>query len=211
MADTQTLEELEARRQTYAFLASLYMDAMGAEFLANLKAAQPEVEGLFGQFVAQLAEGDLEQIRIDTAAEYNALLLNMSRSPVFPYESVYTSELHLMRQDAYEQVKAFMGRLGLAASEKVNLPEDHIGIELEFMGRLVAREVDALVMGDDAARAEARDMQREFLRDHLLVWAPQFCADLAAKAKSFAYRGLAEMTEDFLAFEAEDFGLDLPE
>ena len=44
-----------------------------------------------------------------------------------------------------------------------------------------------------------RELQTRFLQDHLTVWFPQLHKSIQANAKSLLYRGLAQVTEAFLA------------
>ena len=212
MANVEVLEHLEARAQGYAFLSALFLDVMSASFLETLRDAPIQLEGYFGAFLEELRapDADLEQLRIDTAAEYNKLLLNMSASPVFPYESPYLSDTHLMRQEALDQVTALMRRAGFKPVDTLDFPADHIGVELEFMGKLCLQEKEAHEAGDMAGALDAHLLQEKMLREHLLVWTKQFLDDFAARAKSDAYRGLIEMTDGHLGAEAEEFGLPWP-
>lgn len=212
MVELNAVEELEARAGTYGFLSALFLDAMGAEFLANVRDAGIVTGTRFDAFVDALRDPacDVEALRRDLAAEYNAVLLNMSASPVYPYESVYVSDTHLMRQDAHDEVCALMAQAGLAKDEELRIPADHVGIEFEFMGKLCAREAEALRACDAAGVAQAHALQEQFLREHLLVWTHWFLRDFAARVKSDAYAGLAELAAEHLAFEAEAFGVVWP-
>ena len=144
-------------------------------------------------------------MRTEAAAEFAALLLNMSADPVFPYESVYASSEHLMMQKARDEVLAAYRSRGFERADGLSIPEDHVGIELEFMARLCQEELEALSAGNEGATESARAAQREFCERHLARWVPQLCDDLERRAKSGLYRGLAQMTRQFLAFECEGF------
>lgn len=199
---------IEARRLTYGLLSRLFLEEVPADLLAQMRDDPPfaEGEGELGRYMAGLAGADLEQARTDAVAEFASLLLNMSADPVFPYESVYTSPERLMMQQARDEVLAAYRAAGLAQTGAVKVPEDHAAIELEFMAKLCERERAALDGGDDAAREEAREAQRAFLHDHLLAWMPQLCDDLEKRAHTGLYRGLAETTRQFLAFEKDELG-----
>ncbi len=94
----------------------------------------------------------------------------------------------------------------------------HIGVELSFMSFLCEREAAALgdsrpdgqpqggaaaetATGTDEILARVREFQTRFLQEHLNTWFPQLCGSIRAKAKGPLYRGLAEITEAFLAAE----------
>ncbi len=197
----------EAREVTYSFLSHMFLEEVTEEFLARLAERPPQLEGELGRFVAELPSADLASVRTEAAAEFAALLLNMSADPVFPYESVYTSAERLLMQKARDEVLADYRSSGFERAGDLNVPEDHVAIEFEFMARLCRKELDAASAGDDAAADTAHEAQRAFARDHLLTWVPQLCDDLERRAKLGLYRGLAETTRQFLEFEREELAL----
>ena len=197
----------EAREATYSFLSHMFLEEVTEEFLARLAERPPRLEGELGRFVAELPSADLASVRTEAAAEFAALLLNMSADPVFPYESVYTSAERLLMQKARDEVLADYRSSGFERAGDLNVPEDHVAIEFEFMARLCRKELDAASAGDDAAADAAHEAQRAFARDHLLTWVPQLCDDLERRAKLGLYLGLAETTRQFLEFEREELAL----
>ena len=103
----------------------------------------------------------------------------------------------------YQQAGAEMDR---ACKE---LPT-HIGVELSFMSFLCKREAEAISheKGDakpdteqeeTADSAKYRKLQIRFLTEHLNDWFPRLSRSIQANAKSRFYRGLARITEEFLA------------
>jgi TorA maturation chaperone TorD len=85
---------------------------------------------------------------------------------------------------------------------------DHIGMELEFMSVLAAREAYAREHQLDEAQFEiCLDAQKKFLREHLGRWAPAFARRLARSAIHPALAALAELTGAFIAIECARFGL----
>lgn len=209
-AGKSTRQEAQGRRFGYLFLSRMLLEEASLGFLKELAEHPPAVGGELEAFAAGLAGADLERVRTDAAAEFAALLLNMSADPVFPYESVYTSDERLMMQQARDEVLALYRREGFVRADEVNVPEDHAGIELEFMARLCQREADALEACDAAGVGATRRVQEEFLRAHLVRWMPEFCDDLEKRAKSGLYRGVAQTLRQLLEVEAEDFEIGLP-
>lgn len=200
----EALANVEARAATYSFLSGMFLREVSQDFLERLAAEPPHLGGELERFAVGLATADLSTVRRDAAAEFAALLLGMSADPVHPYESVYTSPERLMMQDARDEVLALYRSQGLGRVGDLNIPEDHAGIELEFMARLCRKELDAMAEGDEGAVWDVRRTQQTFVRDHLLVWMPRMCDDLEARAKSGLYRGLAQTTRRFLSLEREE-------
>jgi TorA maturation chaperone TorD len=94
----------------------------------------------------------------------------------------------------------------------------HIGVELSFMNFLCEREA-AVVTATAAITAKEknglqdqdqtkiadsagyRELQIKFLQEHLNAWFPQLSQTIQSKAKTQFYRGLALITEAFLAVD----------
>lgn len=88
----------------------------------------------------------------------------------------------------------------------------HIGVELSFMSFLCEREEEAIPRGKgdaepDSEQEEAvpsiryREHQIRFLEEHLNDWFPRLSRSIQANARSRFYRGLARITEGFLAWD----------
>ena len=203
--------DLRDRALTYSFLARVLSDQeVGIDFLGHLADETPQTGTELDVFAAGLAGADLEAVRSELAADHSACLLGMSPHPVSPFESVHTSEKHLMMQDSRDKVVHAYAQSGFAKAGEYHIPEDHISLELDFMAGLGMRAADALdavlsgekegeAAGEAMADAE-RDMnaQLDFLEKHLLVWVPGFCDLLEARAATPFYRGAAQMLRTFL-------------
>ncbi|HIS40698.1 MAG TPA: molecular chaperone TorD family protein [Candidatus Aphodovivens avistercoris] len=195
---------LAERAATYELLAGLFLQEATAGFLERLRDDAAFADGPLGDYAASLSGVDAEQARIEAAADYAALFLGMSAQPVPPYESVYTSELQLLMQEARDRAVETYRAHGFTAAADFNLPEDHAGVELQFMARLCRAELATLDAGDEAKARRLADVQATFLQEHLLSWMPRLCDDVEKRAKTGLYRGLARMTRQFLEFEREE-------
>ena len=209
---SQILEIIESRASTYNFLSLVYRQEMTLASIRGLveqlsgpaeEVAESEGHRMLQAFLAEVDGSDLEGVRTRLACEYAALFLNVSPNPVFPFESVYTSPERLLMQKARDEVLAEYRKEGLDRAVDFREPEDHIAIELEFMGYLCQKTAEALEGGDAEAALASLEKQREFLDRHLLVWVPNFCLSLLAAARSDFYRAVARITEEHLAHEGE--------
>lgn len=205
--DVQGLSVAQSREMTYRFLASVLFKEITVDFLEAAAENPPVNEGILGEYFASLKGADFESERSENAVKFAKLMLNASANPVIPFESPYTSCEHIMKQDSWVDVKSTFARNGFKLIDGIGLPEDHISFELEFMAHMCKREQDLLEACDATGLVANRAVQRTFLTDHLLVWGPSFCDDLAWKSQGGFYAGVAETLMQFLDFEMEDFDI----
>ena len=138
-----------------------------------------------------------ERAYLDAAADCAALLWGMSAYSMHPYESVHRGPVGVMMQDARDAVLAVYRAAGVRPHALAgNIPEDHLGIELAFMGVLCNREAEGLTQGNARQAEGTRAMQRAFLEEHLLAWVPDLCADLMHRAQKRAACGTTDVRED---------------
>ncbi len=202
---------LKDRCSSYHFLARIYRQEISPQLLHDLAAVEGfgEAEGagegerLIGAFIAGLKDRNLEDVQAELAVEYAALFLNAGSHPISPYESVYTSPEHLVMQQARDEVAYEYESEGLERLESFNEPEDHIALELEFMGRLCVKTDENLDRGDRVAALKCLEKQARFLAQHLGVWVPQFCEEIRQAHPGEFYRGVAQLTQELVASDGE--------
>lgn len=203
MTNQELIDLMNDRALGYRFLARTFRTAPDAALveaiLQTAEAAGAEDDPL-AAFYAEAADADPEALRRDLAADYNQLFLGMSPHPVAPYESVYTSDEGLLMQDARDEMLAAYRQWGLRVPESFDLPEDHVALELELMACLAERTREAAEA--DEATAELVAAQRSFLDAHL-AWVPALCDDITKRARTAFYYGLAGLTRQQLAADAE--------
>jgi DMSO reductase family type II enzyme chaperone len=103
---------------------------------------------------------------------------------------------------------AFYRAFGLEVAEGAAERPDHIGMELEFMSVLAAKEAYGYEHQLDEAEFElCRNAQKKFLREHLGRWSPGFTRRLARVAVHETLAALAEFAREFIATECARFGL----
>ncbi|WP_242369060.1 TorD/DmsD family molecular chaperone [Adlercreutzia muris] len=206
MTDNEMRELMEERAAIYEFLSIAFGEELPLAFLRELSAGPVALEGPLGSFAASLGDADeaaLEAVRTNLAAEYARLFLGMSRHPVAPYESVYTSPAGLLMQEARDEVLAVYRAEGFAVDGEAHLPEDHAAFEFGFMAGLARKTVAALACGEGGEADRLLDVQGSFVADHLSRWIPSLADDVEARATMDFYRGLAELARSFTACEAE--------
>lgn len=207
----QTLMELlEQREIMYRTLARIYKTEADEALIKGLaKAEFPKsgegkvVEGY--QLIAEWLKGPgTDDPTTTLAVDYAHTFLGAGIAEgrvSYPFESVYTSPQRLVMQDAWEDVCRIYREHGLGRASTMDMHEDQIGLECEFMAHLVRASMNALKADDEEALEKTFDEQLAFLEKHLLNWVPAFCADVCATALTDFYRGFAMVTEDYIAMD----------
>ena len=114
----------------------------------------------------------------------------------------------LLQPHRLADLAAFYRAFGLDVSDDAGERHDHLGLELEFMTVLAAKEAYALAQGLSRADLETcRAAQKQFLREHLGRWAPAFTRRLEAVTNHATLNALAEFMRAFVASECARHGV----
>ena len=199
---------LTQREQMYRFLGRIYHVEMDRALLKKVRVMRfPDASGVPGLeegyrlLESWLGNPGYDPVT-DLAVDYARTFLGAGiheRDAAYPYESVYTSPEKLIMQDARDQVVAVYLARGLHVSEKMDFPEDHVALELEFMARLCWEGRRALKK--KKGLADCYREQKKFLEEHLLNWVPGFCADVEKYASTDFYRAAAKITLGYLRLD----------
>ena len=144
-------------------------------------------------------------VRQDLAVDYARVFLGAGvdeKDAAVPYESVHRSETGLLMQEQRDEVYAFYRRYGFAVREELHVPEDHLGFELEFLGLLCERAMQA----DGAERDELLASIREFIGEHVLSWLPQLADMVDGCAQRRFYPAMMRIIEGFVREQYETLG-----
>jgi TorA maturation chaperone TorD len=147
--------------------------------------------------------------------EYLRLFVGPGHVHCPPYEAVYRKERPLlerglvMGQSAVD-VRRKYAEANLKLSDKFTDLPDHIALEMEFMHFLCTEESKSMEQGIAEDTVTRRNMQREFLKDHLTHWAEPF-ADCVLKSDSSFYKAAASLLKVFTKSEFEYLVTEDPE
>lgn len=147
----------------------------------------------------------LDVTRSERAREYTRLFI-LGKISIPIYESIYTSPQHLTKQESWEKVKAFYAANFYKRAQEDRTMEDHIAMELQFVGRLSSKAA-AYIEANNFEDAEDSIMaQFKFLTEHPGNWAFQFCDKVASAEESLNtkfYPAFALMLKGFLQDDME--------
>ncbi|MFQ3568140.1 MAG: molecular chaperone TorD family protein [Aggregatilineales bacterium] len=154
---------------------------------ANHRCTQTGLEVL-NTFTAQAEpETAIHLLRRD----YQALFIGPGHVKAPPWESVYRSREHIMFERQTLEVRAFYAAFGLQAPKLNVEPDDHFGLELQFLAYLFSSGAEALSSQQLDQAAHALRGAQAFLQRHVLPWADEFLGRVAHHALSEYYRGVA--------------------
>lgn len=203
---------MDQRASTYAYLARLFRAEVDADLLSAMhddlypvSSGNDSVDAgnrLIATYLSNLHPGSLEELHVDYARCFIGSGTDASTA-AYPFESVYTSPKRLLMQDARDEVRAVYRAAGLERQDNWNEGEDHLSLEFEYEAMLCRRCATALRSGHEDEAASLAASQRNFFSDHIATWVPLMLADLRRFAASELYQGVADLTEGFLAIEAE--------
>jgi TorA maturation chaperone TorD len=122
-----------------------------------------------------------------------------------PYESFYRREDQMMETAGDNKVLQLFNehdfRVNLAKARTVSA--DHIGIELEFMYKLCDSELKALKDNELETAGAIAKIGQDFLKDHLLEWAPMYLLNMKSEAGTALYFDIAEFALEFMMSDYE--------
>jgi len=136
--------------------------------------------------------------------EFTYLFVGPNTLPAPPWESVYLGKEALLFEETTLKVRECYKNFGLSFIHENREAEDHILIELEFLGYLIT---DSMENNEAARQKELLIGQITFLEEHFLKWAPQFCEKLAEHCKTKWYQGFALLLEEYINLETIVLGM----
>jgi len=122
-----------------------------------------------------------------------------------PYESFYTRDDQMIESGGDNPVVELYNELDFRVelTEARVVSADHIGIELEFMYMLCVALQKALDADDKGGICELLEVQRAFLKEHLLEWAPLFLINMKQESRTPLYHDGAELALEFMLSDFE--------
>lgn len=202
LADTTTIDQLDRLAGCATLLSRLCLAAPDAALLDRLAVSETWIDWP----LARPANTEARRLVCTGAAagaqplgaEYQRLFIGPLALVAHPYESVHLSVDRLLFDSHTVAVRHCYAAAGFSAPRPGREPEDHVGLELDFVARIAARAVVAADQGDQAAAELDAARVQAFLCDHVQRWVPRWAQLLADDAQEDFYRGVALLTLDTL-------------
>lgn len=202
----------EERNSFYMLMYALFYKEVTEDLIAALEA---RVRTLTFEEETALASGWHELAmclarkgpdpRTDFAVDYARCMLSagiINGEAAVPFESIYTSKERLTHQEARDKVRAIYIANGVNVDQELNLPEDHLAFELEFLAIMADRARELALAQDKEALLANLVCQRSFIGDHLLNWIGAFEENLVACALTKFYVAITHILQGFLEQDA---------
>lgn len=195
--------------RTYISIGRLFLEIPTAELLSSAKCdlaciredihrVSPELEVCTDRLCEAMSES-LANIRTD----YARLFAGVKKLPAPPWESCYLSGKRQVCTKITEDVRQAYLEACMCQEPSEVEPDDHIGLELQFLG-VLSKRIASAVESEDADLLAATSSQRtDFITEHLSRWAEAFSTDLERAAGTEFYRSLAQLTAGLIRYETE--------
>lgn len=206
------IDSLEYRVHTYHWLRQMYISEPPMEIIQELRMMAREydeddeitIETDLIRFLKNLKDEDLRELEVELKAEFARLFLGPNKLLAPPFESVYLSPRRRLMGEETIKVREKYREMEMKTLEKGNIPDDHIGLELEFMYYLCYKALDSFKGEVDTKYIRKNiEMQNKFISQHLIKWVPLFCKDIRENTNLLFFKEIANFTEKFIIEEKD--------
>lgn len=196
-------QEIENRIAIYALISRLMLVEVDETFLENIEKDE-RLLSFFPNYRDWSKRNELSRSEL-IEQYYNVDFTNLFLMHLVPYESFYTRDDQMIESGGDNPIVQLYNdldfRVELDAARVVSA--DHIGVELEFMYMLCVALQKALAAEDKDGICELLQVQRAFLKEHLLEWAPLFLINAKRESRTPLYHDGSELALEFLLSDFE--------
>ena len=195
-----TFDQLDAFAAAFSTLGRLHITPVTAETIEQVvslldewpapASSEATATGV-DAWRSSVAEGESVA---DIHRDHDLLYGISANAKVPPFESVHRNEEGLVFDKETLEVRDQYRRLGLQAPHLNREPDDHIGLELDFLAQCCVSALTALEQDATLAAERYERIAAEFTRDHLMTWAPDMLEKAIDSAETDWMRGLEHMT-----------------
>jgi len=197
------IQENQGRINMYAFISRLLIEEVDENILEKIK-NNPDLLELFPN------TKEWESFKIKSTKELIDQDLNVDYTTVFilnayPYESVFMNDEGHINPTPTNPTLQFYLEHGyeIDLNKTRVLSPDHIAVELEFMITLIQEQLKAYSMNDQEGEKKALNLQKEFIENHILQWAPIYLMAARDMSETPFYYDVCQMALDFIMTDYE--------
>ncbi|MBU2591365.1 MAG: molecular chaperone TorD family protein [Nitrospinae bacterium] len=195
----------EHRSNIYGLLSIVYIKEPTDEFIKSLR--EPSILNTFKELGLNIGEGFQNvgdgKLLEDLVLEYTRLFIGPGKH-ISTYESVWCDQDGSLWGKSTSEVKRFIESSGLEYhADWTGLP-DHVGVELEFMQKMIKAEALAWEKEDKEMAMSLLQYEQKFMDEHIYKWIPPFCKKVAEEATLSFYKEIADLTGSFIEFDKKE-------
>lgn len=191
-------EELQGEIYLYNILRRLFLAEPSRELIVELQALphqqgdDPAIHGLMLMVAAAKQNGSRLDVWLEElAVEFTRVFVGPLNPLAVPYASFYLSQSRQLMTDETIEVRKRYLDAGMAINELYSLPDDHVGIELEFLYYLASEAASQMQQGHQEEAAIFQTRKSDFITSHMSLWIPQFSKQLSDATHEDLYIGAA--------------------
>ena len=186
-------EEERFRAQFYLLLSRLLGAAADHDLLNVIKGLEVDDTSI-GQELTRL-KTLAENTSVEAVSEeYNKLFIGVTQGELIPFKSYYLTGF--LNEKPLAELRDDMQKLGIAKSDQVAEPEDHIAFLFEMMHGLIVGS-----FGKPSTIPE----QNRFFENHIACWAPKFFENLEMAEAARFFVPVGRIGKFFMEVESEAF------
>lgn len=196
-------QDIENRIALYALISRLMLIEVDKEFLDKIDSDE-DMLNLFPNYKMWNKRDEFSQKDL-IEQFYNVDFTNLFLMHLVPYESFYTRDDQMIESGGDNPIVELYNELDFRVelAEARVISADHIGIELEFMYMLCVAQQKALEADDKDGVCELLEVQRAFLKEHVVEWTPLFLINMKRESRTPLYHDGSELTLEFILSDYE--------
>lgn len=144
---------------------------------------------------------------VDLQAEHRRVFSNVITLDCPPYETLFGNDHVFGQSQVMGDIAGFYKAFGVELSRDIHERLDHLSVEFEFMHFLAYKESYARCHDGAEKTQIVVDAQKKFVKEHIGRWVPLFARMLSKKADVGFFKLLADMSSDWIDFEAAFLGV----
>jgi len=216
IATGELSEVLKGRASAYRMFSRLFLkplreedieELVAMDFIARSQTLEDSsllAEGFndMGRGLLKRNSGTRQTLATDYTMCYDGVA-TVSDEVAAPYASVFLSEKALLYQEPRHKVYELFCNEGIKLKATVDLPEDHLSFELEFLAVLSDNALIALESRDLAETRRNLELSREFINEHILTWIDLLSERANKILTTRFYRGVSKAVRGYLDLDLE--------
>jgi len=217
---------MENRRFTYEFFQRVYghepttklIEVISGQVTENMMSIYftenaPSYE-IFRELVLTMKTEPLDSLIEKLRDEYTRVFVGPMKLPAPPWESVYVNKEDSLFTQCTLDVRSSYLQYGFLPANYPNEPDDHLALEIDFIRHLTILTIEELSKNNYLKVKKLLEDQRQFLKNHLLLWVDDFNSRLSKYSHSLFYLPLTSILVELLKKDEEliqEFLIELPQ